>query len=69
MRREKFDFENFLSPASIQKFNNINRENSLKILNSGDDVHIWKGDKIKLSYSIFKEVIDQANSAKAAGKL
>ena len=47
IKREKFDYDNFLSPASIQKFRAINTENSVMMLNMWKGVKVWKPDKIK----------------------
>lgn len=56
--RQEFDFDNFLSPERIQDFNNVNYENSAKILTMWKSVEIWKPDPVVLPYKVFKDVIE-----------
>ena len=55
--REKFDYDNFASPESIDHFNESQLENSSKI-SSWRDTSIWKHNRVNLNYAIFRDVIN-----------
>ena len=61
LKRETFDFDNFLSPKSIQEFRDSNTDNSAKMLNMWKCLEVWKPDKLVLNKVLFKDVIDQLN--------
>ena len=64
VKREKFDFDNFLSPDTIQKFRNENTDNSAMMIPMNKTKKIWKHDKIVLNYEVFKDVIHSTGGAK-----
>jgi len=63
-KRDKFDYDNFKAPDTVAKIREQCTDASAKMIPMNKTKKIWKNEKVKLDYEVFKEVLHSTQDAK-----
>ena len=64
VKRERFDYDNFLAPDTVSRIRQDCTNTSAMMIPMNKTKKIWKNEKLKLDYDVFKEVLNNTSDTK-----